>query len=327
MIDSIVAWIALALSFGSIMAVSALGEIINEKAGHLNLGVPGIMYFSAIVSYVCCMYYEKGNDNPSWIVTVLIALCVSFGIGGLFGLLYSVICATFRCNQNVMGLAISTFGVGFGKFLSSALGLTDYKLAFAGEIFNKPIPGLNQIPYLGTILSQGFMFYLVLFICIAAGIFFSKTRIGLNLKSVGESPATADAAGIPVMRYKYLATVIGCGLVGLGGMTYVLDYTAGLWATNNNIESIGWLAVCLVIFVTWKPLHLLWGAPLFAFFYWAFNYIPGMIGDHNFVGLNDLIQMLPYLVTIVVLIINSARKKKENQPPSSLGVAYFREDR
>lgn len=328
MIDTMIMWVVLAIGFGTILSLSALGEIITEKAGHLNLGVPGIMYFAAICSYVCCMYYEKGNDNPNGFVTFLIAVLVAFAVGGIFGLIYSIVCVTFKCNQNVMGLAITSFGVGLGKFLSASLGLTDYKLSHAGKIFASGIPVLEDIPYVGEILfSHGIMTYIAIVICIIAFIFFKKTRIGLNLSAVGESPATSDAAGINVTRYKYTATIIGCGLCGLGGMTYVLDYTQGLWATNNNIESIGWLAVALVIFASWNPIHLLWGAPLFAFCYWAFNYIPGMIGSHNFTGLNDILEMIPYVVTIIILIINSMRKKRENQPPESLGVSYFRENR
>ena len=328
MIENIISWFAIAIGFGAIMALSSLGEILNEKVGHLNLGVPGIMYFSAILSYVCCMFYEKGNDNPQWYITVLIALGVSFGVGALFGALYSLLCVTFKANQNVMGLAISTFGVGFGKFVSSALGLTNYKLTFAGTIFNAGIPVLEDIPYIGPIFfGQGFMVYLTIVLCILAAFFLKRTRPGLNLKAVGESPATADSAGINVSRYQYFTTMIGCGFCGMGGMMYILDYTDGLWATNNNIEAIGWLSIALVIFASWKPLHLLWGAPLFAFCYWAFNFIPPMLGSLNFTGLSDLIQTLPYVVTIIILIINSFRKKKENQPPQSLGLAYFRENR
>ena len=329
MVENILAWLSIAVGFGAILALSGLGETINEKVGHLNLGVPGIMYFSAICAYVCCMFYEKDNEHPIAIVTILIALLVSFAVGMLFGLIYSVVCVTFKCNQNVMGLAIASFGVGFGKFLSLSLGLRDYKLSFAGSVFNQGIPVLKDIPYVGRVLfNHGFMTYVALVFCIIAYIFFKRTRAGLNLSAVGESPATADAAGIRVTLYKYVATLIGCGFCGLGGMTYVLDYTHGLWSTNNNIEAIGWLDVCLVIFVTWRPIHLIWGAPLFAFCYWAYTYIPVMVSSKfNFVGFNDLLQMLPYLVTIIILIINSLKKKKENQPPQSLGVAYFRENR
>ena len=327
-IDLIISWLSMAIGFGSILAIASLGELLTEKVGHLNLGVPGIMYFSAICSYICCMYYEKGNENPSALVVILIAVLVSFAVGALFGAIYSLICVTFQCNQNVMGLAISTFGVGFGKFLSSAFKLTSYKLSFAGSLFNAGIPVLKDIPYVGEIFfNQGMMVYVTILLCILASIFLFKTRTGLNLRAVGENPATADSAGINVIKYKYIATIIGCGFAGFGGMMYVLDFNGGLWATNNNIESIGWLAVALVIFATWKPLSLLWAAPLFAFCFWAFNFIPSMLGKYNFTGLNDLIQTLPYVVTIIILVINSLKKKKENQPPQSLGLSYFRENR
>jgi len=158
-------------------------------------------------------------------------------------------------------------------------------------------------------------------------IFFRKTRIGLNLRSIGESPATADAVGLNVSRYKYIATMIGCSLAGLGGMIYVMQFSGASWSTNNSIEALGWLAVALVIFVSWKPIHLLWGAPLFGFLFWAYAYLPNMLSINGFTGMTQVIQMLPYLVTIIVLIINSSRKKKENQPPASLGLPYFREER
>ena len=157
--------------------------------------------------------------------------------------------------------------------------------------------------------------------------FLYKTRTGLHLRSVGENPATADAAGINVTLYKYLSTCIGAGICGIGGLYYVLDYNQGIWATTGQIEALGWLAVALVIFTTWKPLNAIWGAYLFGVLYWLYQFLPSLLGITVASYMTDLIQMLPYVVTIVVLIVVSLRKKKENQPPAHLGLAYFREER
>ena len=155
----------------------------------------------------------------------------------------------------------------------------------------------------------------------------NHTRTGLNLRAIGENPATADAAGINVTKYKYWATCLGAGISGLGGLYYVLDYNQGIWATTTQIEALGWLAVALVIFTTWKPLNAIWGSYLFGLLYWLYQFLPTLLHISVPGYVTDLIQMVPYLVTIVVLVVTSLRKKRENQPPASLGLAYFREER
>ena len=142
---------------------------------------------------------------------------------------------------------------------------------------------------------------------------------GLNLRAVGENPATADAAGINVTLYKYLSTCIGAGICGIGGLYYVLDYNQGIWATTGQIEALGWLAVALVIFTTWKPLNAIWGAYLFGMLYWLYQFLPSLLGITMASHITDLVQMLPYVVTIIVLIVVSMRKKKENPAPGSSG--------
>ena len=163
--------------------------------------------------------------------------------------------------------------------------------------------------------------YLIV-LAVVLQLFLNRTRMGLNLRSVGENPATADAAGINVSRNKYLATCVGAGISGLGGLYYTMDYIKGTWANDGTIESLGWLAVALVIFATWRTVNAIWGSYLFGLLFWVYLIIPGL-------GRRDtyLFNMLPYLVTIAVLIFVSLRNKKENQPPASLGLAYFREER
>ena len=131
---------------------------------------------------------------------------------------------------------------------------------------------------------------------------------------MGENTGTADAAGINVTKYKYLATCIGGGISGLGGCYYVMVYIRGTWENQGTIEALGWLAVALVIFTTWKPLNAIWGAYLFGMLYWLYQFLPNLLGIKVASYMTDLIQMVPYVVTIIVLIVASFRKKKENQP-------------
>ena len=167
------------------------------------------------------------------------------------------------------------------------------------------------------------MVYLAVIVAVLVHVFLNRTNKGLNLRAVGENPATADAAGINVIRNKYLATCVGTGITGLGGVYYVMDYVKGTWANDGTIENLGWLAVALVIFATWKPLRSIWGSYLFGIFFWAYLLFASALTRRS----QELFRMLPYVVTIIVLIIVSLRKKKEDQPPEALGLAYFREDR
>ena len=147
--------------------------------------------------------------------------------------------------------------------------------------------------------------------------------MGLHLRSVGEDPATADAAGINVTVYKYVATIVGSMIAGLGGLYYVMDYACGVWS-NDAFGDRGWLAIALVIFTIWKPDLGILSSFLFGGLYILYLYIPtGM--DH--MELKELYKMLPYIVTLVVLVLTSMRNKRENQPPESLGTNYFREER
>ena len=197
------------------MLFGATGEIITEKSGNLNLGIPGMMYMGGIAGLMGAFFYEKNAANPNGAVGLLISflcavLCAAFG-----GLIYSVLTITLRANQNVAGLALTTFGVGFGNFFGGSIsklagGVGQISVATTAEAYRTTIPVLSEIPVIGKILfSYGFLTYLSVILAILASWFLSRTRQGLNLRAVGESPATADAAGINVTKYKYLATCIG----------------------------------------------------------------------------------------------------------------------
>ena len=323
-----VSLIQAAIVFGTVIMFGSLGEILTEKSGNLNLGVPGIMYLGGIAALVGTFFYENAVASPSPILCVIIALVAGCAASVLGGLIYSFLTITLRANQNVSGLALSIFGSGVANFFGGSLnklagGVGQISVATTSAAFRTQIPFLSGLGVVGQLFfSYGFMMYLAIIIAVILQRFLSTSRAGLNLRAVGENPATADAAGINVVKNKYLATCIGAAISGLGGIYYVMDYIKGTWANDGSIEKLGWLAVALVIFTRWKPKNAIWGAYVFGLMYWLYFYISGLTRSSQ-----ELFKMLPYIVTIVVLVLVSMRKKKEDQPPESLGLAYFREDR
>ena len=318
MLTSILSLIQAAVVFGTVIMLGCIGEILSEKSGSLNLGVPGIMYIGAIAALVGVFFYEGAAENPSPYLCILIAA----------GRLFSFLTMTLRVNQNVTGLTLTIFGSGVANFFGGSLnklagGVGQISVSATSDAFRTKIPELSDIPIVGPLLFQyGFMVYFAVIAAILLQFFLTKTSAGLNLRAVGESPDAADAAGIHVIRYKYLATCIGAGITGLGGVYYVMDYIKGTWANDGSIEKLGWLAVALVIFTTWKPKNSIWGAYVFGLLYWAYYYIPGLTRSSQ-----EIFKMLPYIVTIIVLIVVSFRNKKENLGPAHLGRSYFREER
>ena len=317
-----------AVRFGTVIMFGAMGEILTEKSGHLNLGVPGIMYLGGIAGLVGAFLYELNNPNKIGFVGLLIALICTLLAAALGGLIYSFLTITLRANQNVTGLTLTIFGSGVANFFGGSLnkmagGVGQISVATTSFAFRWTQPftdGLGVVDKL--VFNYGFMTYLAIALAIFLSWILNRTSVGLNLRAVGENPATADAAGINVTKYKYLATCGGAAISGLGGLYYVMDYINGTWANDGNIEALGWLAVALVIFATWKPVRSIWGAYLFGALYWLYNFIPGLTRSSQ-----EIFKMLPYAVTIIVLISVSLRHKREDQPPTSLGLPYFREDR
>lgn len=318
--------------FGTVILFGALGEILTEKSGNLNLGVPGIMYLGAIASLASAFALELVVPDPHPLLCIAVAFIAAFLASALGGLIFSFLTITLRANQNVTGLTLTIFGSGLANFFGGSLntfagGVGQISVAATSSAYRTSIPTLSTITIGGFPVGQmffgyGFMAYLAIIMAFVLRYFLNKTRTGLALRSVGENPATADAAGINVTRYKYLATCTGAGISGLGGLYYTMDYIKGTWASDGTIESLGWLAVALVIFATWKPLTTIVGAYLFGCLTWLYFYLPGLTRSSQ-----ELFKMLPYLVTIAVLIIVSTRKRREDQPPAHLGLPYFREER
>lgn len=324
----IVSFIQRAIMQGIPLLYGSTGEIITEKGGHLNLGIPGIMYVGAISGVIGAFLYEQSVETVNPALAIIIPLVSSMVGSLLMGLIYCVLTVTLHSNQNVTGLALTTFGVGFGNFFGGSLiKLTNsdtpsIALVETSKYFKTPLPFAEKLGWVGELLfSYSFLAYAAIIIAIVVSIFFTRTRKGLHLRAIGENPATADAAGINVDRYKYVSTCIGSVIAGLGGLYYVMDYADGIWS-NNAFGDRGWLAIALVIFAVWRPNVSILGSTLFGGLLIAYNYIQNLSFEQV-----ELIKMTPYVVTILVLIVISMRNKKENQPPASLGLSYFREER
>lgn len=326
------AFIRSAIPLGVPLLYGSTGEIITEKSGHLNLGIPGIMYVGGIGGVIGSFLYEQacGNNlsNMNPFLSIIIPLVCSLIGSMLMGLIYSFLTVTLRANQNVTGLALTTFGIGIGNFFGGSLiklvdsDMPSIILTKTSSFFRTTLPFADKLGWFGDIfLSHDFLTYLSIVIALIASFVLNRTRIGLNLRAVGEAPATADAAGINVTRYKYVSTCIGSAIAGLGGLQYVMAYANGVWS-NDAFGDRGWMAIALVIFALWKPNLAILGSFLFGALCNANNYIHGL-GNAT----QELFKMLPYIVTLIVLIITSMRKKRENQPPAHLGLAYFREER
>jgi len=311
----IVVLLSTAVIAGTPLLFAALGEILSERAGVLNLGVEGMMLVGAVSGYIATVQSEN-----HW-VGVIAAL----GTGGMMAAIHAFLSVTLRANQVVSGLALTIFGTGLSAFLGKG-----YIGRPVPDVF-KPveIPVLSRIPYAGKILFEhDSLVYLSFLLVIMIWIIVFKTRWGLNLRAVGENPAAADSMGIPVYLTRYLCVISGGMLAGLGGAYLSLAY-APTWVENMT-SGRGWIAVALVIFAVWHPGKAIVGAYIFGGVDSLGFHIQAM-GDKA-LFLKDVspffLQMLPYILTIIVLIIvTSETKKRRVGTPASLGLPYDREER
>lgn len=304
--------LAAAITAGMPLLFATIGEIYTERSGNLNLGVEGMMIMGAVVGF--STGYATGN--------AFLALLGAILAGGFGASIFALLTITLRANQVVTGLALTIFGTGFASFVGKS-----YVGKAAPETIKNffavvDIPLLSDIPFVGEILFKHDVFvYFGYAITIWTLIYFYKTRWGLNLRSVGESAASADASGINVDLYKYVHTIIGGALAGLGG-AYLSLVTIPVWqecVTGGR----GWIAVALVIFASWKPVKAMLGAILFG----GLDIIGFRLQGMGIHVSQYIIDMLPYLTTIIVLIISTRKNRPEDMPPADLSIPYFREER
>lgn len=315
--DSMVNFITAAVIAGTPLIFGTVGEIMNEKVGHLNLGVEGMMAIGA------CSGFMTGYFTNSFIMALIAAF-----LGGAFGaLIYAVLTVTFMANQNVTGLTLTIFGVGLSNFFGlyflslSETGTLKLPEQITSRMRSIHIEGLSDIPYLGKLLfSYNPFVYLGIILAIILWFYLSRTKIGLNVRAIGENPAAADAAGINVNKWKYLNILLGGGICGIGGVYCSMIINNGVWI-SDSVGGLGWISVALVIFATWSPAKAIFGAFIFGAFRILRFYVPSIGIPQAFY------DMLPFIITALVLVITSIRQSRENSMPESCGVNYYREER
>ena len=324
-----VTFLTRAISMGIVLLYGCLGETLMEKSGHLNLGVPGIMCMGGAGAYFGVdLYMNKmgGAQNPSWIMLILFSILFAVLFSVIPGAVYGFLTVTLRCNQNITGLAVTIFGSGLSELIMAPFvknkDLFDATITAAGKLIPRGFvpnnPSANG--FLRVFFSYGFFVYFGIALAVAFALILKRTRVGLHLRAVGENPATADSAGINVTGYKYVSILVGSAIAGLGGLYYTLGHQI-TWEGAASIEGIGWLAIALVIFTLWRPNISIFGSILFGGLSVAAFVLNGSSTQ------KELLKLLPYVITVVVLIVISIRNKRENQPPASLGLSYFREER
>ncbi|MDR0914196.1 MAG: ABC transporter permease [Oscillospiraceae bacterium] len=318
------------IRIGTALLFGTTGEIVTEKSGSLNLGVEGMMAMGAIGGYLAACATNS----------LFFGILGAFLSAALGGLIFAFLTVTLQANQNVVGLALTIFGVGVFQFIGTNLVAQGAFPNFNEYTYLKfmcadnGIPFLKDIPYVGRLLfSHNIFVYLGIAVAVACYIVIKKTKFGLKIRAIGENPAAADACGVNVNLYKYIFIIIGGGITGIGGLYLGVVYNGGSWgAAGDWINGMGWISVALVIFANWNTLMAVFGA----FFFGMFTALQARKGNlaeafpQVFGWLQSLptefYLMLPFLITALVLIMASVRSKK-NAEPGSLGLNYYREER
>jgi len=308
-----------AVQMGTSILFAILGGIVCEKIGNLNLGIEGMMLMGAAVGYSAAL----ATANP-------FAAIIGAGLAGSAGaFIYGLITITLRGNQVVTGIILTIFGTGVSGYIGRSIAGKPLPEAVRHAFLPVSVPLLGDIPVIGIIFFQQSPYVLAgMVLGILLYVYFRFTRIGLNARAVGENPAVADAAGIPVILYKYIHVVLGGFFCGLGGAYLSLVFVPR-WQ-DNITAGAGWIAVALIIFCTWNPLRAIFAAYLFGALRglgFRLQNIDLTIAGTRIIFHPQLLDMIPYIATIVVLLIITRRKKKEYQAPAALGTAYFREER
>lgn len=313
------------IRFSAVFLFGCVGEIITEKSGHLNLGIPGIMCGGTAGGCLGVALYMGSLSNPaepSYILLILIGVLMACLFAAFLGAIYAFLTVSLKCNQNISGLALTTFGTGFTQLIMDNF-VERINFSTASTYIASSLPFADKLGWFGELfLSYGFLVYLAIAIAVITAIILKRTKTGLRLRAVGENPGAADAVGINVTKYKYLAILIGSAVAGLGGFFYIMDIVQGSYETYTTIEGYGWLALALVIFTIWRPNFAIVGSIVFGFLYMLPNFLTITSAAQR-----KIIDLIPYVVTAVVLIVISITGSKSVQPPASLGLNYFREER
>ncbi len=313
LVDQIIPYFLLAVGFGVPILYGTLGGLLMEKAGNINLGIEGMMLMGAYAGFQVSLITSN-------VLLGLLAAC-AFGAFGAF--IYAFLTVSLRADQIVTGLALTIFGTGLTKFLVN-LNSEVVRIPDSVQYYLKPVLseifGLDVSHTVWKIFDVSILIYLAIFIAVMMHFYLKKTRFGLNLRAVGENPAAADAMGINVTLYKYIHISVGGAICGLGGAYLSMFYIP--IKTEDVVTGSGWIAVALIIFVSWRPIRAVFGA----IFFGALALLSKKLQTGVEIS-TSLLDMLPFVITILVLIVTSVRMSKENAQPKSCGVNYFREER
>ena len=310
--------LAAAVAYGTPLLFAALGELLAERSGVLNLGVEGMMLLGAVMGFLC-VQHVGGSAG--------VALPVAVGAAALAGaagaLILAFLVITLRANQIVSGLALTIFAgaAGLSSYIANDYALADNPARFS--FGNLDVLGLADLPIVGPIIfGQSWLVYLSWACVVLVALYLGRTRPGLNVRAVGEAPAAADAMGIDVTWYRYAHTLVGGAFAGVGGACFSLALTPQ-WV-DGLTAGAGWIAIALVIFAFWRPDLCLVGAYAFG----AFSALPLILQARGVTITPQLFQALPYVMTIVVLVIvSTGTARRRLGAPAALGVPYVREER
>jgi len=314
----VVVVLASGVLYGTPLLYAALGELLAERSGVLNLGVEGMMLVGAVMGF-----WTVQRVHATSAVALAAAIGVAALAGAVMASIHAFLVITLRANQIVSGLALTIFAGAAG--LSSYLG-NDLELSGspARHQFQEVFPqSWQDLKVIGPILfGQSILVYASWLCVVLVALYLTRTRLGLNVRAVGESPAAADAMGINVARYRYAHTLVGGAFAGVGGATFSLSITPQ-WVQGLT-QGAGWIAIGLVIFAFWRPTLCLVGAYLFG----AFTALPFALQSHGVTKAPELWQTLPYVATVVALVLVSSRAARLRfGAPAALGVPYVREER
>ena len=306
--ESLIFILSITIQSSAAVLFASIGEVFTERSGVLNLGVEGMMLLGALSGFVAA------HASHSLVLGLLAAMAS----GGALALVHGFFTITLRANQVVCGLALAILGIGLSSFLGRPM------IGMVGVRFDPwPIPVLRDIPVLGPALFQQIpLLYIGYLLVPAAWFFLFYTRPGLNLRSVGENPDAADSAGVRVIPIRYLWTIFGGMMAGLGGAYLSLGYTPG-WKENMSAGQ-GWIAIAMVIFALWNP----WRAALGALLFGLVNALQFTFEVRQITLIPSyILRMLPYLFTIAILIIITRSKgtRRRTAAPAALGLPFERE--
>jgi ABC-type uncharacterized transport system permease subunit len=309
--------LASAVVYGTPLLYAALGELLAERSGVLNLGVEGMMLVGAVMGF-----WGVQRIHAATPIVLAAAIAIAALAGAAMALIHAFLVVTLRANQIVSGLALTIFAgaAGLSSYLGNDLELADQPAQHEFHAFAPQ--GLRELPVVGPVIfAQSALVYISWACVVLVALYLARTRLGLNVRAVGESPAAADAMGINVTAHRYAHTVAGGAFAGVGGACFSISITPQ-WV-DGLTSGAGWIAIALVIFAFWRPGLVLVGAYLFG----AFQALPFTLQARGVTIAPELLQSLPYVMTVVVLVLVSASgARRRLGAPGGLGVPYVREE-